>query len=231
MACGVQARDNTQGSQGTHGGVIVQSLTPVRGMPDRAVRQCLTFVKHTSHHYITAMHVNCLSQPVARRTFLRIAGVSVAGAILQAVSASPAHAEPGAGLFAPIGPNAQPDPITMVVYKSPTCGCCSAWIEHVERNGFRCTVHNLPDLTETKAAFGVPRALESCHTAQVGGYLVEGHVPADLIQRLLREKPAVRGIAVPGMPIGSPGMEGGRPERYDVLLFDRAGKTRVYATR
>ena len=128
---------------------------------------------------------------------------------------------------------AQPSqlPRAMTVYKSPTCGCCSAWIEHVEKAGFRCTVRDLPDLTEVKASFGVPRALESCHTAQIGGYLVEGHVPADLIEKLLREKPTARGLAVPGMPIGSPGMEGGTPERYQVLLFDRAGGTRVYATR
>jgi hypothetical protein len=122
-------------------------------------------------------------------------------------------------------------PRAMTVYKSPTCGCCTAWIAHVEQAGFRCTVRDLADLTEVKASFGVPRALESCHTAQIGGYLVEGHVPADLIERLLREKPTARGLAVPGMPIGSPGMEGGTPERYQVLLFDRAGGTRVYATR
>lgn len=180
------------------------------------------------------MHVTCLSQSMERRSFLRIAGASIAGALLHSVVSTPLHAAPNADSrdgFAPTGSKVQPNPVALVVYKSPTCGCCTAWIEHVERNGFRCTVYNLPDLTETKAAFGVPRALESCHTAQVGGYTVEGHVPADLIQRLLREKPTVRGIAVPGMPIGSPGMEGGRPERYDVLLFDRAGKTRVYATR
>lgn len=230
----MQARDNAVGSQAAHEGVIVHSLTPVPETPDKGVRQYLTFVRRTCHHYITAMHVTCLSQPMERRSFLRVAGASIAGAILHSVAATPLHAASIADAdrsFAPTGPNAQPNPIAMVVYKSPTCGCCTAWIEHVERNGFRCTVHNLPDLMETKAAFGVPRELESCHTAQVGGYLVEGHVPADLIQRLLREKPAARGIAVPGMPIGSPGMEGGRPERYDVLLFDRAGKTRVYATR
>ncbi len=122
-------------------------------------------------------------------------------------------------------------PRAMTVYQSPTCGCCSAWVEHVQRAGFTVTVRDLPDLTEMKASFGIPRALESCHTAQVGGYLVEGHVPADLITKLLREKPAARGLAVPGMPIGSPGMEGGTPERYNVLLFDKAGGTRVYATR
>jgi hypothetical protein len=87
------------------------------------------------------------------------------------------------------------------------------------------------DLREVKATFGIPGALESCHTAQIGPYLVEGHVPADLVRKMLTERPDARGLAVPGMPIGSPGMEGGTPERYQVLLFDKAGKTRVYAVR
>lgn len=155
---------------------------------------------------------------LTRRAFLAAAAPAAAGlAVL------------GAAPWRVLGAqSAQP---TVTVYKSPSCGCCSAWIEHVQQAGFRVVARDLPDLTEMKAAFGIPRALESCHTAQVGGYLVEGHVPADLIQRLLRERPAARGLAVPGMPIGSPGMEGGTPERYDVLLFDRAGGTRVYASR
>jgi hypothetical protein len=159
------------------------------------------------------------TQPVlTRRAFLAAAAPATVGLVALGVAPFPAVGAQAA----------QP---TMTVYKSPTCGCCSAWIEHVEKAGFRVVARDLPDLTEMKAAFGVPRALESCHTAQVGGYLVEGHVPADLIQRMLRERPTARGLAVPGMPIGSPGMEGGTPERYDVLLFDRAGGTRVYASR
>jgi hypothetical protein len=160
-------------------------------------------------------------------------------------SAAPSPAEPiparrawlaaaaGAVLGALLPPRlaAQPAALDMTVYKSPTCGCCSAWIEHVRRAGVRVLARDLDDFTEMKRAFGVPPALESCHTAQIGRYLVEGHVPADLVLRLLREQPDARGLAVPGMPIGSPGMEGGTPERYDVLLFDRAGRTRVFATR
>lgn len=122
-------------------------------------------------------------------------------------------------------------PTAMTVFKSPTCGCCTLWVQHVEKAGFRCTVRDVADLNEVKRTFGIPRNLESCHTAQIGPWLIEGHVPADLIQKLLKEKPTGLGLAVPGMPIGSPGMEGGTPERYNVLLFDRAGKTRVYATR
>jgi hypothetical protein len=135
------------------------------------------------------------------------------------------------GALRPLAAQPTQIPRAMTVYKSPTCGCCTAWIEHVQQAGFRCTVRDLADLSEVKTSFGIPRALESCHTAQIGGYLVEGHVPADLIEKMLREKPTARGLAVPGMPIGSPGMEGGTPERYQVLLFDRAGGTRVYATR
>ncbi len=160
------------------------------------------------------------SRPLTRRTWLARAGVAL-GAIVVAPLA-------GASLAAAVRDD---QPRAMTVYKSPTCGCCTAWIEHVQKAGFTCTVRDLPDLTEVKASFGIPRALESCHTAQIGGYLVEGHVPADLIQKLLRDKPAARGLAVPGMPIGSPGMEGGTPERYQVLLFDKAGTTRVFATR
>lgn len=120
---------------------------------------------------------------------------------------------------------------TMTVYKSPTCGCCTKWVDHVRQSGFRVTVHDQDDLSETKVNLGVPRELQSCHTAVVGRYVIEGHVPADLIQRLLRERPNVLGLAVPGMPEGSPGMEGSRKDRYDVLTVDRSGKTTVYATR
>jgi hypothetical protein len=161
------------------------------------------------------------SDGLSRRAWLQRAGVALA-----ALAGAPAL---GARLAA--SPSDLAQPRNMTVYKSPTCGCCSAWVEHVQQAGFTCTVRDLPDLAEVKASFGIPRTLESCHTAQIGGYLVEGHVPADLIQKLLREKPTARGLAVPGMPIGSPGMEGGTPERYQVLLFDKAGTTRVYASR
>lgn len=110
-------------------------------------------------------------------------------------------------------------PPAMAVWKDPNCGCCGAWIEHIRRNGFGVTVSETPDVQSIKSQRGVPVELASCHTAEIGGYTIEGHVPAAAIVRLLAAKPAGRGLAVPGMPIGSPGMEGGQPEAYDVILF------------
>jgi hypothetical protein len=106
-------------------------------------------------------------------------------------------------------------------------------VGHLQKNGFKVERRNVTarELNSIKAKYNVPVKLRSCHTALVGGYIVEGHVPADLIHRLLQEKPPVRGLAVPGMPIGSPGMEGGKPERYDVLTFDNSGNTTVYSRR
>ncbi|MGH7185628.1 MAG: DUF411 domain-containing protein, partial [Pseudomonadota bacterium] len=121
----------------------------------------------------------------------------------------------------------------VTVYKSPTCGCCKLWVTHLKDNGFPVKTEDLESLAPIKKQHGVPEALASCHTALVDGYVVEGHVPADLIDRLLRERPQIAGIAVPGMPIGSPGMEvPGRPaERYQILTFDRTGRTSILATR
>ncbi|MES9991382.1 MAG: DUF411 domain-containing protein [Candidatus Thiodiazotropha sp.] len=118
----------------------------------------------------------------------------------------------------------------IVVYKSPTCGCCNDWVEHLESNGFSVQTHDRRDMQRVKRTLDVPERLQSCHTAVIGGYVVEGHVPANDIVRLLREKPAVKGISVPGMPMGSPGMEGPRKDNYDVLIFDEAGKTQVYSS-
>jgi hypothetical protein len=118
---------------------------------------------------------------------------------------------------------------SVTVYKSPACGCCGEWVKHVQANGFRVDVKDVEDVTPIKQRFGVPEALGSCHTATVGGYVVEGHVPAGDIKRLLREKPSAVGLAVPGMPIGSPGMEQGKPEPYSTLLFDERGRTTVFA--
>ena len=119
---------------------------------------------------------------------------------------------------------------TLVVYKSPTCGCCTAWVDHMKENGFTVEVHDTPDVTPVKLQGGIASDLHSCHTAFIGGYALEGHVPAADVQRLLRERPAVIGLAVPGMPMGSPGMEGGTKQRYDVLAFDRGGSTTVFAS-
>lgn len=111
---------------------------------------------------------------------------------------------------------------TIQVYKTPTCGCCSKWIEHLRAAGFKVEATDMPDLTAFKAANGVPDELSSCHTATVAGYVIEGHVPASDISRLLQERPKVAGLTVPGMPMGSPGMEHPNPQRheaFDVLAF------------
>lgn len=117
---------------------------------------------------------------------------------------------------------------TVTVYKSPTCGCCTAWVDHMRNAGYHVIAIDTAAVDAIKRRHGVPEQLGSCHTAVVGGYVVEGHVPAADIARLLSERPDVKGIAVPGMPVGSPGMEGGTPERYDVISFGPRG-TRVFA--
>lgn len=105
------------------------------------------------------------------------------------------------------------------VFRDPSCGCCGRWIEHLRQNGFELNVIETSDLQSIKKSAGVPSNLASCHTAKVGGYVIEGHVPAKAIRRLLEQAPDALGLAVPGMPIGSPGMEGGDPVVYDVILF------------
>ena len=116
----------------------------------------------------------------------------------------------------------------ITVYKSPACGCCGAWVEHLKKNGFNTRVHEVSDVTPYQVKYGVPESLGSCHTAVVGGYAIEGHVPAADIKRLLRERPKAKGIAVPGMPVGSPGMPGPRKDPYETLLFDASGKYVVF---
>lgn len=155
-----------------------------------------------------------------RRRFLALAGLATAGLLLPR----------RAFAFAP----AMKIPIT--VYKSPTCGCCHLWVQTLQGTGLVPNVIDVADqsrLDEIKNTAGIPQALRSCHTALVGTYAVEGHVPADLILKMLREKPAGRGLAVPGMVSGSPGMDtpGAPHDRYDVLLFQRTGATTVYASR
>lgn len=117
------------------------------------------------------------------------------------------------------------------VRKNPGCGCCDDWARHLTAAGFEVSVVEDPALDAYRDEIGVPRALRSCHTGVVGDYVFEGHVPADLMQRVLAEKPAVRGLAVPGMPLGSPGMEGPTKQPYDVIAFRADGRTTVYAKR
>jgi hypothetical protein len=117
----------------------------------------------------------------------------------------------------------------VTVYKSPTCGCCKLWARHLQANGFSVKPVDVQDVNAYKLKHGVPFDAGSCHTAVVDGYVIEGHVPAADIKRLLKERPKVKGLAVPGMPLGSPGMEGPTRERYNVLSFDAAGNMKVYA--
>lgn len=116
------------------------------------------------------------------------------------------------------------------VFKSATCGCCTQWVDHLRANGFKVNETNVPNTAAYRTKLGVPPSLGSCHTGTLGGYVLEGHVPAADIKRLLAEKPKAKGLAVPGMPMGSPGMEvAGEPaDAYDVLLFQANGKSTVY---
>jgi len=120
----------------------------------------------------------------------------------------------------------------VVVWKSPTCGCCTDWVRHMQANGFKVTVNEVPSTAPVRAKMGIPERFGSCHTAAVDGYALEGHVPAKEVRRLLKERPQAAGLAVPGMPVGSPGMDGpeykGRKDPYDVLLVGRDGGVRSY---
>lgn len=118
----------------------------------------------------------------------------------------------------------------ITVFKDPNCGCCTKWVEHLRKHAFDVAARDTSDVAAVKRAGRIPERLHSCHTAFVGGYVIEGHVPASDIQRLLREQPKVAGLAVPGMPVGSPGMEvGNRVDKYDVIAFNRDGTTSVFS--
>ena len=117
---------------------------------------------------------------------------------------------------------------SIVVYKTRTCGCCGKWVDHLKAKGFEPEVREVLSTAEARKENGVPDKLVSCHTAVVNGYTIEGHVPADDIHRLLKQRPKAKGLAVPAMPAGSPGMETGRRDPYSVLLFKADGSTTVF---
>ena len=146
--------------------------------------------------------------------------------VLRLVLSTAAFGVPAGVLFAQ-----KPNENDVDVWKSPTCGCCTIWVEHMRANGFRVRTTDVTDLAPFKRKYGVPPTLESCHTGVIGGYTIEGHIPADVIRQMLKQKPKIVGLAVPGMPMGSPGMEGPRRDKYDVLTFDKAGKTTIFASR
>ncbi|MBB5694417.1 DUF411 domain-containing protein [Muricoccus pecuniae] len=153
------------------------------------------------------MSDNSLQLPAGRRSVLRI---GLAAAVLPVGMASAAQA------------------VRVEVWKDPSCGCCEGWVRHLRAAGFEASVHDVANLQAIKAANGVPDALHSCHTATVGGYVVEGHVPAADVRRLLAERPRARGLAAPGMPPSSPGMDmPGTP--YEVVLFGGPGGDRLWA--
>jgi hypothetical protein len=137
----------------------------------------------------------------------------------------------GCGIAAALPAIARADAPSITVYKDPSCGCCTKWVEHLRAAGFKLAVHDRGDMDALKDSLGVPAALRSCHTAVAGKYVVEGHVPASDVTRLLAAKPkGVVGLAVPDMPAGSPGMEmKGRRDPYDVVAFSANGKTTVFA--
>ena len=118
----------------------------------------------------------------------------------------------------------------VVVYKDPSCECCGRWVDHMRRNGFSVAVSNVEDMDTVKRQAGIPEAMDSCHTAYIGDYLVEGHVPAADIRRMLTDRPAIKGLAVPGMPSSAPGMDSPEREPFTVLAFSTSGMTRVFAT-
>ena len=118
----------------------------------------------------------------------------------------------------------------IVVYKSPTCGCCKKWVKHLEKEGFKVTTKDMRNMNPVKNMFGVERQFQSCHTAKVGNYFIEGHVSASDIKRLLKEKPDIKGLSVPGMPMGSPGMEGHRKDKYNVIAIDKNNNATVYSS-
>ena len=157
---------------------------------------------------------------MTKRRLISIVGSTLAALVLSAL-ALPGH-------------ESRVTAVSVVVYKDPNCGCCKLWVDHLRKHGFAVTARDttVEGMAGIKATARVQQRLHSCHTAFVNGYVVEGHVPAADIQRMLDQKPKIAGIAVPGMPIGSPGMEvGNRKDPYDVVAFKRDGSTSVFAKR
>jgi hypothetical protein len=167
----------------------------------------------------------------------RFFSIALAGLVLGACADANASSDAAASAEATASPDAamavaldQSLP-TILVYKTATCGCCKGWVEHLEASGFTVDARdiNATELMMTKRDSGVPTQMSSCHTAIIDGYVVEGHVPAEQIRRLLAERPDIAGIAAPGMPIGSPGMEGRNAQPYEIFSFTHDGEATVYA--
>lgn len=160
-----------------------------------------------------------------RRAWLKIAGGAAAATGLGAVTGRELRGAPVARTPATRSPA-----VPVFALRNPGCGCCEGWADHLRENGFEVALHDTDDLQAVKQRLGVPEDLHGCHTALVAGYVVEGHVPAAYVRRILDESPDVAGVAVPGMPAGSPGMEGPPPVAYDVVAFGRDGERTVLGT-
>jgi hypothetical protein len=172
-----------------------------------------------------------LTRAAAALTLLAVACGAPEASESAAAGAPPASVASGdVAPAAHSGHAAVADSTTVTVYKSPTCGCCNAWVDHMREAGFTVVTIDTNDVSGIKHQHGVTGDLGSCHTALVGGYVLEGHVPAADVKRLLAERPRVTGLAVPGMPMGSPGMEGMYSDKYDVVAFDRSGSRTVFAS-
>lgn len=166
-------------------------------------------------------------QSIVMPTAPLVIGLALAVLSLAACGRDPATALAGAAAAAP---DSLADH-TLIVHEGPHCGCCGLWRQHMEQAGFEIEVRKSLQLGAVKATLAVPPAMSSCHTAEIGGYFIEGHVPAEDVLRLLAEQPSARGLALPGMPIGSPGMEvpGRQAQPFEVLLVARDGSSTVYS--
>lgn len=168
--------------------------------------------------------MSAASHAPARHVLLLCAALAASlPAMVQAASVNPVQAQRSG---AEESGQAMP---TVEVYKSAQCGCCKAWAEYLQKNGFAVILHDVNDVPATRKKLGMPSQYGSCHTARIGQYLVEGHVPASDIKRLLKERPKAIGLAVPSMPPGSPGMESDHPVPYETLLIGKDGKASVFA--
>lgn len=164
---------------------------------------------------------------MSRRTWLvRTAGIAAGGVVVGVIGERLLALHGADGATAPA-----PAATVATVYANESCSCCHGWMDHLRHAGFDVQVQYVPDVTPYKTKYGVPQSLWSCHTGRIGGYTVEGHVPADVIRTLLSKAPSVTGLAVPGMPVGAPGMEGPNPQPYQVVAFTGSGQTSVFAER
>jgi hypothetical protein len=172
-------------------------------------------------------------RPVFIGTFALVAFAASACSTPESDSAEPANVAPTT--HAPVAalipaPSTDPaDSMLFTVYKTATCGCCQKWVDYIKAEGYRVAVHDVTDLQAVKTTHGITDDLQSCHTAVVNGYLIEGHVPIEDVKRMLKDRPQIAGIAAPGMPMGSPGMEGPVKDKYDIIAFGKDGTRKVYA--